>query len=433
MAGDDRRAVHLRPGTLVEPLVNSFHAWLHLLAPASLALHVKQSHLPLLTVLPRRSGGARGRRAPAGDARWCVRRRGGDAPGRDRGADDRDGGPLCGPAGPRRCDRGRRGARPHHRRSVARRSLRPGAAGPAGTRRAAVRPERPREPAARRGGGVPPPVRPLPAIGPPRPGDDRRPALLPLDTAAARAGRGAPGGELRFRGPRRPLPSRAETGSARRAPRSVRPRRRRRGDVRPADQRDEGRQGAATRAAPAADQALRPRLRPVREPPVHDLRRSVPDRRPGTRPPDVRGPPRPPRLLPHHPRSPRPPRPRVAPPPAASHRDRRGAAITAGRHPGPLDRPCPETRRVRRCRRGVPVRADRVRRLFDPGVPVLRRALRSGDRVEGHVPRSSPPVSTPSSGPIRQASSPSSTRTSAPGSATTSTSPSSAWSAKVPR
>ena len=48
MAGDDTRAVHLRPGTLVEPLVNSFHAWLHLLAPASLALFVKQSHLPLL-------------------------------------------------------------------------------------------------------------------------------------------------------------------------------------------------------------------------------------------------------------------------------------------------------------------------------------------------------------------------------------------------
>lgn len=49
MAGaDDARAVHLRPDTLVEPLVNDFHAWLGLIAPATLARYVRQSHLPVL-------------------------------------------------------------------------------------------------------------------------------------------------------------------------------------------------------------------------------------------------------------------------------------------------------------------------------------------------------------------------------------------------
>lgn len=47
-ATDDTIAVRLRPDTLVEPLVNDFHAWLSLISPAPLAMYVQQSQLPVL-------------------------------------------------------------------------------------------------------------------------------------------------------------------------------------------------------------------------------------------------------------------------------------------------------------------------------------------------------------------------------------------------
>ena len=44
--GDE--AIFLRPDTIVEPLVDRFYAWLHMVAPVQAAMNLAFAHVPLL-------------------------------------------------------------------------------------------------------------------------------------------------------------------------------------------------------------------------------------------------------------------------------------------------------------------------------------------------------------------------------------------------